>query len=137
MGNALVQQRDPLEEVADFQKQRPTLRPLAETAEGTALAAHRPEAAAASQTVAQLQKEFSGDLGVMVPGEARTGASATLFMPRGDSATRGLVEDSEGGKSYVVVQSPGADDARQDRLYFATRRGLPQDPPQGTAGPPA
>ena len=137
MGNALVQQRDPLEQVADFQKQRPTLRTLAETAEGTTLAAHQPQAAAAPETVAQLQKDFSGELGIAAPGATRTGASATLFVPRGDSAARGLVEDRAGEKSYVVVQSPDADAARKDRLYFATRRGPAQGPPQGTAVTPA
>lgn len=103
MGSVLGYQRDPLEQVADFQKQPPTMRPVAETVEGTALAAYRPSPAA-PQAVARLQKDFSGDLGVTVPGMERSGASATLFLPRADSAARGLVEDGVGGKSYVVVE---------------------------------
>lgn len=131
MGNVLVAQRDPLEEVADFQKQRPTMRPLVETPEGTALAAHQPPKQG-GQAAERLQQEFSGELGVKKPGTARPGASATLFLPRGDSAARGLVEDSAGAKSYVVVQNVGPGDPRQDRLYFATRRGVPPSAP----GPP-
>jgi hypothetical protein len=168
MGNALVAMRsDPLEQVADFQKQPPTLQPLADTTEGTVLASQRPAPSATLQhTVTQLQSEFSGELGVTAPSPhsaARPGASAAVYLPRGDSAARGLVEDSgTGGKSYVVVQVPAAPsfplaiassrgrltqlpfaDAAQnsnqgdtkppERLYFATCRGSPPD----TAATPA
>ena len=114
MGNALVAMRsDPLEQVADFQKQPPTLQPLADTTEGTVLASQRPAPSATLQhTVTQLQSEFSGELGVTAPSPhsaARPGASAAVYLPRGDSAARGLVEGSgTGGKSYVVVQVPAA-----------------------------
>ena len=170
MGNMLVQQSDPLEQVADFQKQTSRLPPLAELAEGTALAVHRDAAGVAprtgrpglsqsgqtplpiatregnteaaaliqagaessrpnAQAVTWLQKEFSGELGVTAPGVTRAGASATLFLPRRDAAGRGLVEDSASGKScYVVVQSPSRGDGRQERLYFATRRGATEPP---------
>lgn len=82
-----------------------------------------------AQTVAWLQKDFSGELGVTAPGVTRAGATATVFLPRRDSAGRGLVEDSANGKRcYVAVQSPSHGDGRQERLYFATRRGASEPP---------
>ena len=97
MGNVLGS-ADPLEQVPAFQRQPPPMRTLAETAEGTVLAKTRPaDDPARERTVNQLETQFSGEL-ALTAGKGKgapstPAASAAVYVPRGDSGTRGLVDD--------------------------------------------
>ena len=122
MGNVLGP-ADPLEEVADFQRDPPTMQTLAEAAEGTVLASQRPAASPALQhTASKLQTDFSGDFGLTAPGAPRPAATAAVYLPRADSAARGLVEEGTDGKGYVAVQVRGAAALRRPaRAVFVSR----------------
>ena len=107
MGNVLAP-ADPLESVADFQKKPPAMQTLAEAPEGTVLASQRPVPSPSLQhTASKLKTDFSGELGMTAPGAPRPAATAAVYIPRADSAARGLVEQGTDvcyGKGYVAVQ---------------------------------
>ena len=114
MGNVLGS-ADPLEQVPAFQRQPPPMRTLAETAEGTVLAKTRPaDDPARERTVEQLETQFSGEL-ALTAGKGKgapstPAASAAVYVPRGDSGTRGLVdapaqdETQRSGTTVLVVK---------------------------------
>ena len=160
MGNVLGS-ADPLEQVPAFQRHPPPMRTLAETAEGTVLAKTRPaDDPARERIVEQLETHFSGEL-ALTAGKGKgapstPAASAAVYVPRGDSGTRGLVDDpaqdetQRSGTTVLVVKvchdhdlparfclSPtpprccqGAGPA-PERLYMATGRG--RAPPSRSA----